>query len=323
MICLLRIFSWLIPLCLLQASVLLTPAHPGALARLRLNKLKAYPGDVLRADLKASSAIERLDIFLAGHRIMFRSTVGLERWSGLVGIDLETKPGEHTLKGTVTLAGGQTVGVEQDFRILPKTFPVQRIRVDEKFVTLDREAERRVAEETKKLQAIWKSSSPERLWRGRFILPVASDMTTGFGRRRIVNNQARSPHAGVDLKAGSGRPIRASNGGRVVLAEDLFFSGKTVAVDHGLGLYTYYAHCSRMLVQPGEIVKRGQAIAEVGATGRATGPHLHWACRLNEARVNPLELTKAWMSEEPGAVERRGDSSGRISESFLPLTGDP
>jgi murein DD-endopeptidase MepM/ murein hydrolase activator NlpD len=142
---------------------------------------------------------------------------------------------------------------------------------------------------------LWRLVSPENLWLGPFLSPVNSELTSGFGRRRIVNNQPRSPHSGVDLKAETGTPIQAANAGRVVLAEDLFFSGNTVVLDHGLGLYTYYAHCSKILVKTGEIVRKGQRIAEVGATGRVTGPHLHWACRLNQARVNPLDLTRPWM----------------------------
>jgi murein DD-endopeptidase MepM/ murein hydrolase activator NlpD len=105
----------------------------------------------------------------------------------------------------------------------------------------------------------------------------------------------------VDLKAATGTPIKAANSGKVVLAEDLYFSGNTVVLDHGFGLYTYYAHCSTIAVKPGDIVTRGLVIGEVGATGRVTGPHLHWACRLSEARVNPLELTQVWMAEEPQA----------------------
>jgi len=108
----------------------------------------------------------------------------------------------------------------------------------------------------------------------------------------------------VDLKATTGTPIKAGNAGKVVLAEELYFSGNTIVLDHGLGLYTLYAHCSTMAVKPGDTVTRGQVIGEVGATGRVTGPHLHWACRLNEARVNPLELTKVWMAEEAPAASQ-------------------
>ena len=165
-----------------------------------------------------------------------------------MGIDLEAKPGRYSLKGTVSFADGQTVELEQAFQVLPKAFPVQRIQVEEKYVTLDPKAEKRAEEESKKLKAIWGTSTPQKLWQGRFSHPVASQLTSGFGRRRIVNNQPRSPHSGVDLKATTGTPIKAANTGKVVLAEDLYFSGNTVVLDHGLGLYTFYAHCSSMAV---------------------------------------------------------------------------
>src|SRR6185295_15184948 len=150
--------------------------------------------------------------------------------------------GRYSLKGAVSFADGRTLKLEQAFQVLPKAFPVQRIQVEEKYVTLDPKAEKRSEEESKKLQAIWRSSTPQKLWQGRFIPPVVSQLTSGFGRRRIVNSQPRSPHAGVDLKATTGTPIKAANGGKVVLAEDLYFSGNTVVLDHGLGLYTYYGH---------------------------------------------------------------------------------
>jgi murein DD-endopeptidase MepM/ murein hydrolase activator NlpD len=158
-------------------------------------------------------------------------------------------------------------------------------------VTLSPEDSKRAEEEGKKMESIWQKASSEKLWLGGFLTPIKSELTSGFGRRRVVNNQPRSPHSGVDLKAAAGTPILAANGGKVVLAEELFFSGNTVIIDHGLGLYTYYAHCSKLQVRVGEEVKKGQVIAEVGSTGRVTGPHLHWACRLNGARVNPLILT--------------------------------
>ncbi|MGH9425369.1 MAG: M23 family metallopeptidase, partial [Terriglobia bacterium] len=295
---LLRLPPILILLGLTQALFSQVSAKPAVPARLSLQRAKTFPGDVVRADLKVAKPVEDLKLSFASQKVAFQTQTGLSEWTGLVGIDLEIKPGRYSLKGTVTFVDGQTVEVEQVFQVLPKAFPVQRIQVAEKYVTLDPKAEQRAQEESKKLQAIWKLSSPQKLWQGRFRPPVSSQLTSGFGRRRIVNNQPRSPHSGVDLKATSGTLIKAANAGKVVLAEDLYFSGNTVVLDHGLGLYTYYAHCSTMAVKPGDIVTRGQVIGEVGATGRVTGPHLHWACRLNEARVNPLELTEAWMAEE-------------------------
>ena len=273
-------------------------------ARLSLQKLKVFPGDVVRADVKVTKTVQDLNISLANQRIIFQPNKDQNHWSGLIGIDLETKPGRYSVIGTAAFADGQVIELEQSFQVQTKAFPVQRIQVEEKYVTLDPETEKRVEEEAKKLQTIWKVATPQRLWVGRFLTPVESQLTSGFGRRRIVNNHPRSPHSGVDLKAATGTPIRAANAGRVVLAENLFFSGNTVAVDHGNGLYTYYAHCSTMAVKPGDMVTGGQVIAQVGATGRVTGPHLHWACRLNEARVNPMELTRVWMMEEPQSSQK-------------------
>jgi murein DD-endopeptidase MepM/ murein hydrolase activator NlpD len=265
--------------------------------RLSSSQGQVFPGDVVRIDIIAAQNLERLDLAFIGHKVPVHSKANSGTWQALVGIDLETKPGLYALTGTAVLPSARSINLEKSIRVLPKRFPVQRITVDEKYVTLDPEDAKRAAEESQKLGALWKTITPNKLWQGQFLHPVNTTLTSGFGRRRIVNDQPRSPHSGVDLKASAGTPIRAANVGNVVLAEDLFFSGNTVVLDHGLGLYTYYAHCSRMLVKTGETVKKGQLIAEVGASGRVTGPHLHWACRLSQARVNPLDLTQGFMAE--------------------------
>src|SRR4029077_16876069 len=115
-------------------------------------------------------------------------------------------------------------------------------------------------------------------------------VTTGknFGKRRILNGQSGSPHGGGDLPATPGTPVYAAQGGRVVLAEELYFPGNTVVVDHGLGIYTFYGHLSEISVKAGDEVKPGAILGRVGATGRVTGPHLHWGLSVNRARVNPL-----------------------------------
>jgi murein DD-endopeptidase MepM/ murein hydrolase activator NlpD len=255
----------------------------------------AFPGDVIRVEVVGATALEELTLQFIEQPLQFQGTEK-RVWRAYAGIDLETKPGQYWIKGTVKPAEGSPLSVAREMRILPRRFPIERITVAEKYSTPKPEDQTRAEEESKRLSALWKQITPEKLWHGHFVLPIPSQRSTGFGRRRIVNNHPRSPHSGVDLKAPTGTPIEAANDGRVVLAEELFFSGNTVIIDHGLALYTFYAHCSELLVSNGHAIKKRDIVGKVGATGRVTGPHLHWACRINTARVNPVILTEAWIS---------------------------
>jgi murein DD-endopeptidase MepM/ murein hydrolase activator NlpD len=123
-------------------------------------------------------------------------------------------------------------------------------------------------------------------------MPTDGPILNSFGRRRIINGEPRNPHTGEDIAAPEGAPVVASNSGVVRLIADHFFSGHSVFIDHGDGLYTMYFHLSKALVVPSQRVRKGEMIGLVGASGRATGPHLHWGARLNGARVNPLALTR-------------------------------
>lgn len=258
------------------------------------------PGDLLQVRLHAQSPISRIECSFIEQQVMFYPLGDGRRWEALAGVDLEVKPGLHSLSGTVWTSDGRSKPIRKSLRVLPKKFPTQRIRVRQKYVTLNPKDSERAAREHRQLTEIWKSATARRMWTEPFIRPVASKLTSGFGRRRIVNGEPRSPHSGVDLKATTGTPIRATNAGRVVMAKDLFFAGKTIILDHGLGLYTVYAHCSRMRTKTGDQVANGQIIGEVGATGRVTGPHLHWGCRINGARVNPLNLTTLTSDSDAG-----------------------
>ena len=143
---------------------------------------------------------------------------------------------------------------------------------------------------------------PERRWTGPFRLPVDAPVREkSFGSRRVLNGTPRSPHSGVDLAARQGQPVVAPAPGRVALAEDLYFSGGTVILDHGAGVFTSYFHLSKIDARIGELVAEGAGIGAVGATGRATGPHLHWSARVDGARVNPLGLLKLpeWPLQRP------------------------
>jgi murein DD-endopeptidase MepM/ murein hydrolase activator NlpD len=141
------------------------------------------------------------------------------------------------------------------------------------------------------MHEIYASSSHERFWTGKFRTPL-DGVNTGhnFGRRRVLNGEKRSPHTGLDMPAKTGTPIHASQRGRVVLAENLYFAGNAVILDHGLGVYTFYCHMSAIKVAVGDTVDVGKVIGLVGATGRVTGPHLHWSLIVNGARINPLQI---------------------------------
>jgi murein DD-endopeptidase MepM/ murein hydrolase activator NlpD len=128
------------------------------------------------------------------------------------------------------------------------------------------------------------------LWRSNFVEPVNGKRTGIFGSVRIMNGQPRNPHNGEDIGAPLGAEVAATNDGIVRITVDHIFSGKGIFIDHGLGFYTMYFHLSEVLVKDGDLITAGQIIGKVGATGRATGPHLHWGVKLNGARVNPYSL---------------------------------
>jgi murein DD-endopeptidase MepM/ murein hydrolase activator NlpD len=155
---------------------------------------------------------------------------------------------------------------------------------------LDEESLARVKTEQQQVKALLEAVSQDRLWEGQFVEPVHGPVTGAFGRLRVINGQPRSPHNGEDIAAPLGTDVVAMNRGVARLTVDHFFSGKGVFVDHGLGLYSMYFHLSEVLVQDGQRIERGQVIGRVGASGRASGPHLHWGVRLNGARVNPYSL---------------------------------
>jgi len=212
--------------------------------------------------------------------------------AALVGVDLETPPGPLAWRLTRPMANGGALVVGAGVvTVRPRSFPIQRLTLPPEQVDLDAAALARVASERAQLGAVLGVSLPERLWQDAFRPPLAAGQPTGaFGLRRIINGLPRSPHAGVDWAAPRGTPVLAANTGRVALVAEHFFPGRLVVLDHGLGLFTLYFHLDAATVAPGDVVRAGQPIGAVGATGRATGPHLHFAVVLDGARVDPLAL---------------------------------
>ncbi len=182
-----------------------------------------------------------------------------------------------------------------------KKYPEEHLKVSKKMVNFKPDTLKRVLADQKAVKKACSGETPERYWSAPFIWPVNSRILSPFGLRRFFNEQPRSPHSGTDMRAREGTPIKASNRGRIVLARNCYLSGNTLVIDHGAGLFTLYAHLSKMLVHEGEMVKRGAVIGLAGATGRATGPHLHWGASLGGSRVDPESLMKvAGTSTAPG-----------------------
>ena len=213
-----------------------------------------------------------------------------DAWSSILGVDLDTKPGEHKIDVVFTMEDGRVEKRDAVIKVVEKKYPTTELKVDDKYVELSKTDLARANRESKETEAIYATITNEMLWDEAFTIPIPGRTGTNFGHRRIFNGEPRAPHAGADLHATTGTPIHATNRGRVVLAKSLFFTGNTVILDHGLGIYSLYAHLSRINVKRGEMVNNGQVVGLAGATGRVTGPHLHWGMRVQGARVDPFTL---------------------------------
>ena len=249
-----------------------------------------HPGELVILDVLVSErgAAPRATAF--GKPVPLFPVEDGRRWRGLVGIDLSVEPGSVPVTVQATAAGGAEARETYVLAVRPKQFPTRRLRVAPRYVDPPPEVVERILREAREVAALFEVSSPERLWSGGFRKPVPGPATSSFGRRSVFNGQARNPHSGTDFRSGAGTPVQAPAGGRVVLTGDQYFSGQVVILDHGGGLYSYFAHLSRITVTEGDLVARGGVVGEVGATGRVTGAHLHWTVRLNEARIDPLAL---------------------------------
>ena len=209
------------------------------------------------------------------------------RWRALVGIDLDTRPGTYPVR---IEADGHSERTVYDLVVRPRRFPTRRLSVDPEFVNPPASARARIDREAALLDEVRGRSSPERLWTQPFVRPVPEAANSAFGTRSIFNGAPRNPHGGADFMSPPGAPVHAPNAGRVVIARDLYFSGNTVLIDHGLGLFSTLAHLSAFEVHEGDRVTAGQIVGRVGATGRVTGPHLHWGVTAGGARVDPLSV---------------------------------
>jgi len=248
------------------------------------------PGEIVRLTVESPKPLLSLEA-----RVFERSFSGQPDssslvWKVLVGVDLDTPPGGQDIVLAGTSESGEDFSQTYRLVIEDKTFPTRRLTIDSRYVDPPADVLKRIREESQRTRRIFAAITSSRLWEVPFTAPVPGSANSSFGKRSILNGQPRSPHSGTDFSGPTGTPVEAPNSGRVVLVADLYYSGNTVIVDHGLGLYSYFAHLSKALVSEGQILEQGDVLGEIGATGRVTGPHLHWAVRLNRTRVDPLSL---------------------------------
>jgi murein DD-endopeptidase MepM/ murein hydrolase activator NlpD len=256
---------------------------------------------------------------------LFHDQDGNGDYVGLLGIDLQDQPGTHELK--IEIQTGESVQQRSvNVLVVKEQFAVEHLKLPKDKVDLDDKAAARWKAEQEQIRRALTEDSAMRLWQMGFIEPVRGKRTGIFGSVRIMNGQPRNPHSGEDIGAPAGTDVMASNDGVVRLTADHLFSGRGIYIDHGLGLYSMYFHLSEILVRDGDLVRAGQVIGKVGATGRATGPHLHWGAKINGARVNPYALLDLpfprnesvsdptlaspshFQKDEPGATATGGDS---------------
>jgi len=244
---------------------------------------KVGPGDIMTVAVKnAAGAVEGT---FNGKRIYFNTAKTGPK--AVVGIDLKAEPGTYQL--ALTVEGKQ---LTRDVVISKKRYPVQKLTLPEDMVVLSPANEARADREQARMAAIWPFDS-QRIWQGNFVDPIpGKPLGTPFGVRRIINAIPKNPHSGVDITADEGDPVKAPNDAVVILIDDQFYSGKSVVLDHGQGIYTMFFHLSKINVKYGQAVRKGDVIALVGSTGRATGAHLHWGARIQGAKVDPLALIK-------------------------------
>jgi peptidase M23-like protein len=238
----------------------------------------SVPGGMAIVDLDSA---ERPRVYFQDKRVMVIGNPG--KWQAVVGIGLDVEAGIHKLQ-----IESDGISMRKTFEVSDKQYETQHIEIkDDSKVNPGKLDMERITREGTLIEAAksnWRDEDPDSL---ELILPVQGPYSSPFGLRRFFNKQARKPHAGLDIAAAEGTPIKAAAAGKIINTGDYFFNGLTVFIDHGQGMITMYCHLSTVLVNEEDKVSRNDIIGRVGKTGRATGAHLHWSVILNQVMVDP------------------------------------
>ncbi len=267
---------------LLILPVSLAASHAEAF-QARILPSRVHQGDVFMIKVSGLKGTTEPSAVLEGKQVLF-SGCGKGCYVAVGAIDIQSEPGLHRIPLKI---GKRKTTLR--LRVLKGKFETIHLTLPEEKVSPSPEDIERIKREAELLNSLWEVESG-RLWKGSFVLPLPNPLSTPFGTKRIINKETVSIHRGLDMKGREGEEIRASNTGRVVLTEELFFGGNTVILDHGQGIFTVYMHMSQFNVSPGDLVSKNDVIGYVGASGRSSGPHLHFGVKVNGMNANPVSL---------------------------------
>lgn len=268
------------------------PKSSAAQTTIEVSSRQPVQGNLLRVTVKSEAPLSTVTGEWAGHQVSFwRDNESGTVFRAFLGVDLDQHTGEQDLKVSLQPIAGAATSSLVKIDVRTGHYAIEKLTVASAFVEPPAAEAERIKQEGERMRAILTASTNEKLWSQAFRFPLDGPRRGGnFGKRRVYNGEARSPHSGLDIPAPTGTPVHATNSGRIALAEPLYFSGNTIVIDHGLGLYSFYGHLSEIRVKQGDAVAAGALIGLVGATGRVTGPHLHWGLIVNDAKVNPLQI---------------------------------
>jgi len=280
---------WLVLLVVCLVGVAGVPALAASDGMLSIAVSTRTPalGDPVVVEVSANGAVDNLVLRWKGAAWPMRETAP-GRYEGLIGVDLEDSagPGVVAAEG---LLGGARVQAEVEVTISPRKFAVQEMTLPKGMAEFDNATLVRIGAEAAELSRRFSRVTPPR-WRIPFLPPVEEYRPANFGARRVINGHPRMPHSAVDITLPTGTPVRAIADGQVAFAAEQFFGGRSVVIDHGGGVFSVYYHLKEFSVAEGQEISRGDRIGSVGATGRATGPHLHFGVRVPGGRVDPTRL---------------------------------
>lgn len=240
--------------------------------------------------IKPEKPLKSLSGEWQNRRVFFDFDAASGTWYGFAGVELETPAGQHSLALNFTFATGGRSSSSHSVTVGRGLYRNVTLRVPRKFLEPGAETLARIKQEQELKREVFRRTSKDRLWSGNFSAPVGNVTTENFGVRRTFNGKLQSVHQGLDFRAAIGTPVLAMNGGEVILAQELFFEGGFVVIDHGQGVLTMYMHLSRINVKAGDRVAKAREIGLSGGTGRATAPHLHVGVRWQSVYLDPAIL---------------------------------